>query len=344
MDSVEAGTAVPLIAVCVCTRGRPQMLRRCLGSLRRQDYDAAELRMGLIVVDNNPEPTARPIYEELLEDGEPVGFVHCPHPGIPIARNAALRAALDAEADYIAFLDDDEVAPPHWLALLLRALQESGADAVQGGVRVLPADVDDIAAATVALRPVTLGPVTLATVPLGDVLSPAGPMSWEFRESLATCNVLFKARLVRPPLSLRFDESMQFTGGSDREFFMRAHKRGGKLLRVRDIEVFEDTHAERRTLGYQATRAFAAGSNYFQRISKNELGPMAAARITLRALERSVSGVVKLMLSAALVLALRPRSARAHWRKGCTSLCFAAGCLSPLASIRAYPYRNVQGA
>ena len=33
---------------------------------------------------------------------------------------------------------------------------------------------------------------------------------------------------------------MQFTGGSDREFFMRAHKRGAKLVRVHGIDVFED--------------------------------------------------------------------------------------------------------
>jgi glycosyltransferase involved in cell wall biosynthesis len=285
--------------------------------------------MHLIVVDNNPEPAARPIYEALCEGGDPGGFVHCPRPGIPMARNAALRAALHARADYIAFLDDDEVAPPHWLALLLRALQESGADAVQGSVRTLPAVVEDIPTEDMAG---------------GGAPVPPGSLSWEPCESLATFNVLFRARLVAPPLSLRFDESMQFTGGSDHEFFMRAHKRGGKLLRVHGVDVFEDTHAERRTLAYQATRAFAAGSNYFWRISKNEPGPVAAARIALRALERSLAGVAKLTLSATLVLALRPRSAHAHWRKGCRSLCFAAGCLSPLAGVRAHPYRNIQGA
>jgi succinoglycan biosynthesis protein ExoM len=299
------------------------MLRRCLASLRRQDFDAARLRMRLIVVDNNPEPAARPIYEELCE-GQPGGFVHCPRPGIPLARNAALLAALRAGVDYIAFLDDDELAPPRWLARLVRALQESGADAVQGGVRVLPPATEDLAA--------------------GGTSAPASSLSWEPCESLATCNVLFRARLVAPPLSLRFDESMRFTGGSDREFFMRAHKRGARLLRVHGVDVFEDVHAERRTLAYQAARAYAAGSNYFVRMSKNEPGPVAAVRIALRALERSLAGVVKLTLSAALLLALRPRSAHVHWRKGCTSLCFAAGCLSPAAGVRAHPYRNIHGA
>jgi succinoglycan biosynthesis protein ExoM len=297
------------------------MLRRCLSSLRGQRFEAAHFRMKLILVDNNPEPAARSIYDDVWGAEAPGEFVHCPRPGIPMARNAALEAAQRNGADYIAFLDDDEVAPPHWLKSLLRAVEESGADAVQGGVRDLSADAEDIAS--------------------GVPTSP-GKLSWESCESLATCNVLLKARLVEPPLSLRFDETMQFTGGSDREFFMRARKRGAKILRVHGIDVFEDAH-EDRGFAYRAARTFAAGSNYFERVSKNERGLVAAARIAVRAADRSVSGVVKLAVAAVLLLMLRPRLAHVQWRKGCLSLCFAAGCLTPLAGVRAYPYRTIQG-
>jgi glycosyltransferase involved in cell wall biosynthesis len=298
------------------------MLRRCLASLRAQRFEAAHFRMKLILVDNNPAPMARPIYDRVWGAERPGEFVRCPRPGIPMARNAALEAALHAGADYVAFLDDDEVAPPHWLRSILQALGESGADAIQGGVRELSADAEDIAS---------------------GVPAPDGQVAWERCESLATCNVLFKARLVEPPLGLRFDESMQFTGGSDREFFMRAHKRGAKLLRVHGIDVFEDKHEE-RGFAYQAARTFAAGSNYFERMSRNEPPPVAAARIAMRTVDRSVSGVAKLAVAAALLLALRPRDAHAQWRKAYLNLCFAAGCLTPLAGIRAYPYRNIQGA
>ena len=126
--------------------------------------------------------------------------------------------------------------------------------------------------------------------------------SWQAAESLATCNVLFTARLARPPLSLRFDETMQLTGGSDREFFMRAHKRGARLLRVFGADVIEDVHEERQSLAYQAARAFAAGSNYFARMAKNEPGLVAAARIAMRALDRAATGLAKLAGAAALLL------------------------------------------
>jgi hypothetical protein len=64
----------------------------------------------------------------------------------------------------------------------------------------------------------------------------------------------------------------------------------------------------------------------------------------MRAVDRSVSGVAKLAAAAVLLAALRRRAALAQWRKGCLSLCFAAGCVTPLAGVRAYPYRTIQGA
>ncbi|HEX5958802.1 MAG TPA: glycosyltransferase family 2 protein, partial [Hyphomicrobiaceae bacterium] len=175
----------PLVAVCVCTRARPKMLRRCLASLRRQRLDPARLRMKLIVVDNNDRPEARPIYQEMCDDPDGTGLVHCPEPGIPRARNAAIDAALRAGADYIAFLDDDEIAPENWIASLVEALRVLGADAVQGGVRHHPMDLAD----SVDVEPCLAQSDSAAT------------LDWEACESLATCNVVLKAHLVRPPLA-----------------------------------------------------------------------------------------------------------------------------------------------
>jgi glycosyltransferase involved in cell wall biosynthesis len=300
------------------------MLRRCLASVLGQRLDAARLRMRVVLVDNNAEPTERPVYDAIC-GGDPGGaYVHCPEPGIPIARNAAIEAALQAGADYIAFLDDDEIAPEHWLMALTDALYATGADAIQGGVRPRPAGDTDAA---------------------WRQAPPPGRLVWESCRSLATCNVLFKAWLVQPPLALRFDEAMRYTGGSDREFFLRARKRGGaKLVRAYGIDVLEDVHDGRRSLGYQAARAFAAGSNYFERVTKNERRAVAATRIATRALDRGLTGMARLTVAAALLVTFRPRAAERNWRKGCAKLCFAAGCITPMAGVRAYPYRHIQGA
>lgn len=323
LDGAEAVSRAPLVAVCVCTRGRPRMVQRCLTSLTRQKFDAARLAMRVIVVDNDPDkPSARAAYDEIY-GADPSGFIHCTRPGIPMARNAAIEAALGLGADYIAFLDDDEVAPDHWLATLMQALQESGADAIQGGVRKAPPGVEDLASFAAA---------------------PSEPVSWEESESLATCNVLFKTSLVEPPLALRFDEGMQFTGGSDREFFMRAHKNGAKIKRAYGVDVYEEIAEGRTTLGYELNRAFASGNNYFTRMAKNEALPVAIVRIVLRAIASLLSGVGKLLVAALFALVFQRNKASKNWRKGCANLAFAAGCLTPAIGMRAQPYKVIQGA
>lgn len=310
---------LPLTAVCVCTRARPLMLRRCLESLKRQDLGDAPMRMAIFVIDNDPEGSARAVFD--LSLGERGHYVLCSEPGIPIARNAAVDAALAADAAYIAFIDDDEVAPPFWLASLADVLARSSADAVQGGVRKAPAGTD------------------IAQL---EVAAPS-ELKWERSETLATCNLLFRTTLVRPPMSLRFDEGMRFTGGSDREFFMHAHKKGARMVVARGVDVLEEVAEGRETLRYQSGRAFAAGNNYVTRMVKHEPFLTGRARIGLRALDRAVSGIVKLVGAGVLALLFQGRTAARQARKGCAALSFAAGCLSPAIGVRAQPYLVVQG-
>ena len=54
--------------------------------------------------------------------------------GIPAARNAALEAAKSISPDWIAFIDDDEVAPRDWIARLHAVAVHYGADVTSGWV------------------------------------------------------------------------------------------------------------------------------------------------------------------------------------------------------------------
>ncbi|HVK82030.1 MAG TPA: hypothetical protein VM915_15620, partial [Verrucomicrobiae bacterium] len=86
MAAIEGASAVdriPLIAICVCTRGRPLMLQRCLTSLQAQIFDATRMQVQLIVIDNNETQSGH------TANGGAHSYVHCPAPGIPLARNAA---------------------------------------------------------------------------------------------------------------------------------------------------------------------------------------------------------------------------------------------------------------
>jgi glycosyltransferase involved in cell wall biosynthesis len=317
----RAPTEQSLAALCVCTRGRPRMAKRCLESLRSQSADGVDVC--IIVVDNDATGSARSAFDEVFTARDNARYVLCREPGIPFARNAALEAARGAGADYVAFLDDDEAAPPGWFAALFATLCSSGADAVQGGVRTA-ADAAGVEAETA--RP----------------LAAAGPCKRV--ETAATCNVVFKARLIEPPFSLRFDETMRYTGGSDRDFFMRAHKQGAMIMKTEHAYVVEEVCAGRDTFAYGCTRAFASGANYTRRMIKNESALTAARRIGFRLLERAVMGALKLTIGVLWLAPLKRKRAIRQFRKGGAHISFAAGGLAALAGVRVQPYRVIQGA
>ncbi len=126
----------PAAAVVVCTRERPQGLRQCLESLVRQDHPA----MIVFVVDNSGPSRAGPT-RSVVDDFSralDVHYVRVPRPGLSGARNAAL--ATDLGADFVAWLDDDEVADPMWLSESVRALHERRDAAGVSGL-VLPAEL-----------------------------------------------------------------------------------------------------------------------------------------------------------------------------------------------------------
>lgn len=104
----------PAVSVVVCTRDRPRQVAECVRQLDDQDYPNYEI----IVVDNAPAD-AHAVPSELakLELSVPVRYLVEPRAGTSRARNTGTRAAA---SEIIAFVDDDVVADPHWLAELLR--------------------------------------------------------------------------------------------------------------------------------------------------------------------------------------------------------------------------------
>ncbi len=111
------------LSVVLCTRDRPEHLRRCLASLDALVDDDHEL----LVVDNHPTPTVDP---DLLPAA--ARLVHEPEPGLDAARN---RGAAEARGDVVAYIDDDCEADPHWLAALRRAFADDAVGLVTGRVR-----------------------------------------------------------------------------------------------------------------------------------------------------------------------------------------------------------------
>ncbi|MFK7802956.1 MAG: glycosyltransferase family 2 protein [Anaerolineae bacterium] len=99
------------VSIVVCTRNRPEHLKRCLDGFMALKDDGQEF----IVVDNAPSSNAS---KEIVETyGGRVRYVRENRPGLNVARNTAIRAA---SHDIVIFNDDDAVPDPNWARALVK--------------------------------------------------------------------------------------------------------------------------------------------------------------------------------------------------------------------------------
>ena len=229
------------VAVVIPTLRRPEGLERAVRSVFAQ-AEALERIAAVVVVDNDPDGSAAPLAERLRSQGPvPLAYVHAPIPGVATARNAGLAAT---DAPLIAFLDDDEAASPRWLAALLEAQVQTGADVLFGPIR---GRVPDDAGWTTAY--------------LERFFGRQGPLRNGLTNDLHGCGNTLMVRQTALPGPAPFDVAMNETGGEDDRLFTALMKRGGRFGWAADAWVDEFAPPHRATLAYALTRAFAYGQS-----------------------------------------------------------------------------------
>jgi GT2 family glycosyltransferase len=111
----------PYVSVVVPTRGRPQLMQRCLSALLAQD--APHWAYEILIVDDSPEREIDTASMTAV-GGRPsqpgLRVLHSGGRGPAAARNVGWRGA---RAPIIAFTDDDTVPARSWLSDGLRALE-----------------------------------------------------------------------------------------------------------------------------------------------------------------------------------------------------------------------------
>lgn len=281
---------MPDVAVIIPTLRRPESLERAIRSVFAQTGVADRLRE-IVVVDNDPLGSAQALVEGLRADSPwPVIYRHAPRPGVATARNTGLAAT---ETPLIAFLDDDEAAGPGWLAALLAAQEQTGADVVFGPIRGRAEDAEPW------LKPY-----------LERFFGRAGPARTQLIDEPHGCGNALMARATALPGAAPFDTGADDIGGEDDVLFSALAARGGRFGWAADAWVDEFAPPHRTTLKYALARAFAYGQGPSQTAAARRDWPGVLRWMVVGAAQSLIWGAA----SAALFALRSPRRAHAYDR------------------------------
>lgn len=293
------------IDVCVCTFRRPS-LAATIRSVAAQRGDHPALR--LIVADNDEHPSAEELATALCREvALPLLYLHAPSRNISLARNAALA---HVTAPLLAFIDDDEIADPHWIAALCATQRETGADIVLG-----PVDARYGAVAPRWLREADLHSIRPVTAPDGEILNGY------------TSNVLIRTSILQRAPAPRFDLEFGRSGGEDTLFFEALRRAGARFAFSPDARVTEDVPTHRQSMHYLLRRAFRMGQTHAGVLARRAARP-SSLRFHL------VQGAIAAAKCAACLLGALPKLASARWRRQLFRATLHAGVVARLCGWR----------
>lgn len=207
------------VAVCVLTYRRDSLLRNTVASLQQQTLlNDDRWQMSVVIVDNDGLRSAQPSVDDARSNSRfPIAYVCNPANGLSTGRNLAISAAGDC--DYIAFIDDDEVASPSWLAELVLASETHSSDVVTGPVHPVLKNAPD-------------------WIERGKYFSPAVHPTGTAITHIASNNTLIRRNVLT---RFRFDDRFDTTGGEDTDFFLRVCSAGHTATWCQEAVVHEST-------------------------------------------------------------------------------------------------------
>ena len=121
------------LTVCLCTHNRPRYVRDCLAGLNRQT--APRDRFRTLIIDSGSSQAVHTELRRLSEQYPDTVLIRLDQPGVSLARNAGAAAC---ETRFIAYIDDDAIPDPTWVAAILQALDVPGPAPAAIGGRILP--------------------------------------------------------------------------------------------------------------------------------------------------------------------------------------------------------------
>lgn len=205
------------VSILIPTHNRCDILDRTLGSLRGLEVPEG-VEVEAIVVNNLcTDRTDEVVRGWVSRSKFPLRLVHESNIGLNNARNRAIR---EARFDLLAFLDDDVLVDPGWLAGLLRSFDESDAGMIGGRVRLWWGEVE---------RPAWMIPELedhLSALDLGEQMRPMAEARVVGANFALTRRAFDDAGEFRPDLDRK---GKSLLSGGETDFILRAMARGHRL-------------------------------------------------------------------------------------------------------------------
>ena len=110
-----------MISVLVPVYNVEKYLRRCLDSILRQTYTDYEI----VLVNDGSTDQSGALCDAYAAEHKCIRVIHQENAGLAQVRNVSIAAA---RGEYLTFVDSDDTIEPTYLEVLMRDLQETGAD------------------------------------------------------------------------------------------------------------------------------------------------------------------------------------------------------------------------
>jgi glycosyltransferase involved in cell wall biosynthesis len=279
-----------LVSAVVCTHNRATVLRGALASLAAQTLPVGSYE--IVVVDNASTDATRDLVTRELAGLAGLRYVYEPQLGVSRARNAGWQAA---RAPLVAYLDDDAIAAPDWLARAVAGFRELEPSPGCLGGPVLPI--------WEAPRPAWLPDALLPYLTVLDLDQLRGPMP-RGKFLYGTNSVFPRARLAEIggyPAGLGPIGSWH-RSGEDTFVQKRLRERGLQLWYDPALRVQHRVSAERLSRRWVSRRLYLEGlSRARQRLlmrAPGALGRIKLLGVALRKLGSSPRRLLALVLPA----------------------------------------------
>lgn len=275
------------VTVSIATYDRVELLRQTLQSCLDQKNDLG-LTYEILVTDNHPTGSAETMVKALAASSPiPIRYQQDRTRNMSALRNVGIKRA---RGDYVAFIDDDEVADADWLDQLMGAIRKTGADIAVGPRLAIFAEG----------RPPPYDPQArmferifdLPDHAVIDLVRPDGKTNY----GMGTGNSIFRvATCMTDPEP--FDLAFGNAGGEDVEFFVRQFREGRRIVWAANARVTEVVPAHRTEIAYRLIRT-RRESQIFRATY------LAAAANPRRVqLELTLKGILQVAAGAAITLA-----------------------------------------